>query len=139
MKIDVNNNFKAVIAKNMTENGYCKGFAINGFTKCKLKHNYEYVVYHANLNVYGEEWYDFCIVDFDDDVCPAHIHGFLSGLATNVLLGDGKSVAEIATSIEHNYSMYVVIHAAKNILTIQKLRITSSHHFSLEGMKIIIT
>ncbi len=39
LKIDINNNFKAVIAKNMTENGYCKGFAINGFTKCKLKYN----------------------------------------------------------------------------------------------------
>ncbi len=39
LKIDVNNNFKAVLAKNMTENGYRKGFAINGFKKCKSKHN----------------------------------------------------------------------------------------------------
>ncbi len=111
LKIYVNSNFKVVMAKNMTENRFHKGFAINGFTKCKLKHNNEYVVYHANSNVYGEEWYDFCMVDFDDDMCLARIHGFLqyktSGLPTNVLLGDGKSVEEIAASLYvccHTYS-----------------------------------
>ncbi len=59
------------------------------------------------------------MVDFDDDMCPVRIHGFFqyktSGLLTNALLGDGKSVEEIAASNEHNNSMYDVIHAAKNL------------------------
>ncbi len=109
----------------MTENGYYKGFAINGFTTCKLKHNNKYVVYHANPNVYGKEWYDFCMVDFDDDMCLARIHGFLqyktSGLPTNVLLGDGKSVEEIAASSENDYFMYIVIHVATKHLNYSKI------------------
>ncbi len=98
---------------------------INGYTKCKLKHNDDQIVYHANPSSMGSEWYDFCMVDFDDDMCPARIHGFFqyksSGVPTNKLVGAGNSVKDIRESKEHDYSMYAVIHAAKKHLNYSKL------------------
>ncbi len=108
--MDVYDNCKAVIAKNMTENGHDGGFVIHGYTKCKLRHNNYQIIYHANPSLLGSEWYDFCMVDFDDNMCPACIHGYFqyksSGIPTNVLLGDGKSMEDVGA---HDYSMHAVV------------------------------
>ncbi len=56
------------------------------------------------------------------------------GIPTNVLLGDGKSIEDIRASKEHDYSMYVVVHAAKKHLNYSKLE----DSFQLGGMKDII-
>ncbi len=44
IQMDVNDNFKAVIAKSMTENGHDGGFMIHGYTKCKLRHKNDQIV-----------------------------------------------------------------------------------------------
>ncbi len=44
--------------------------------KCKIPHDKGELQYHKNLHTSGEEWYDFSMLTFEDNMCPAYIHGF---------------------------------------------------------------
>ncbi len=94
--MDVNKNFKVVIAKHITEFKYYQGFVVSGFAKCKINHEKGELPYHANLHIAGEIWYDFCMVNFEDNMYQACIHSFfqmrLSSVPTKVLVEDeGKT------------------------------------------------
>ncbi len=77
------------------------------------------------------------MVDFDENMSPAHMHGFFqynsSVFPTNVLHSDGKSIEDIRASKEHDYSMSAVVHAAKKHFNYSKLKRDFISSFQLGG------
>ncbi len=67
----------------ITEIGHHCGFVVRGFTKCKINHGKEKHII-KNPRIGDEECDNFCMVNFEDNMYPACIHGFFQMRSSNV-------------------------------------------------------
>ena len=133
--IGVSELMKVAIAEFSLENGWTGAFQVTGYTSYKthLPTSSDMVTFHANEFTHGNEWYDWCMIQFKEEgladnecICPAMIVGIFKydtvGIPTPHLIGDLEYSAEYISDEQlKDDTIYVIVHASSDWLPYQKL------------------
>ncbi len=102
---------------------------------CKINHDKEKLLYHKSTHIVGEDLYDFCMVDFEYNMCPSHIHGYFpmrfSSVPTNKL-EEGRIEAFYDKNLVDN-STYAIAHASKEYMRYNNLQKSLVGNFLIGG------
>jgi hypothetical protein len=133
--IGVSELMKVAIADFSLENGWTGAFQVTGYTSYKthLPTSSDTVTFHANEFTHGNEWYDWCMIQFEEEgladnecICPAMIVGIFKydtvGIPTPHLIRDLEYNAEYISDEQlKDDTTYVIVHASSEWLPYRKL------------------
>ena len=149
MEIDVSETLKVRVRKYAMDKKYRGIFQVEGFTRFKMcpQNCDEKVHFHASEYIQGSPWYDFGMVQFEEDdkpcsetICPAQIMGFFHYITPGVPtphLSDEKGFSneDIDEDWKHDTNVYAVVHTASKYFSWSDIERDFVVPFELGDMK----